>query len=121
MSDNDFTFQIESRLTSHGVYVDEISEVDGGYEISYESISADSDDTVPHREIGRVINVFRDLHDSDWSGAAIDATVTDLDGEPQGSWHVEQEWFDDLHNGDLTEIDFSGRVIDTIERTTSDG
>ncbi len=120
MTDNDFKFRIESRLTSHGVYVDEIDDSGSGYDLTYESVSVDSEGIVPHREIGRVINVFRDLHDDDWSGAAIDATVTDLDGEPQGRWHVEQEWFDELHNGDLTEVDFSEKVIETVEPATDD-
>jgi len=117
MSDDsdDFEFRLESRLTSHGVYVDEVDEDDGSYEVTYESISADSEGDVPHREVGRVINVFRDLHDDDWSGADIDAVVTDLDGAELGRWHVDAEWIDDLHNGDLSEVDFSGKVVDTIE------
>ncbi|MEF8785197.1 MAG: hypothetical protein V5A45_04630 [Haloarculaceae archaeon] len=118
MTDTDFNFQIEARLTSHGVYVDEIEDSDGCYDITYESISVDSEDIVPHREIGRVINVFRDLHDSDWRGTAIEATVTDLDGVVQAHWHVDQEWFDELHNGDLTEVEFSENVIETIEKAT---
>jgi hypothetical protein len=119
MSDTDFEFQIEARLTSHGVYVDELDESNGEYDLTYESISVDAQDAVPHREIGRVINVFRDLHDSDWAGAPIEATVTDLDGEVRGHWHVEPDWLDALHNGDLTEVEFSQKVVETIER--SDG
>ncbi|MFT4921157.1 MAG: hypothetical protein ACI8XM_000352 [Haloarculaceae archaeon] len=115
MTDDDFTFQLESRLTSHGIYVDEVEHAEEGYTLTYESISADNEGVVPHREVGRVINVFRDLHDDDWEGVRIEATVTDLDGESRGRWHAEQEWFDELHNGDLTEVDFSERVIETIE------
>jgi len=114
---DDFAFQIESRLTSHGVYVDTVDESDGTYEVRYESLSADSEGVVPHREVGRVINVFRDLHDDDWSGTDIEAVVTDLDGVELGTWHVEREWFDRLHNGDLTEVEFSERVVETIEVT----
>jgi len=29
--------------------------------------------------------------------------------------HVEPEWIDALHNDDLTEVAFSGKVIETIE------
>ena len=107
--DEDFEFRIESRLTSHGVYVDEVAEREGGYAVTYESISADSEGVVPHREVGRVINVFRDLHDEDWSGADIDAVVTDFEGEERG------RWLDRLHNGDLTEVEFSEKVVETIE------
>jgi hypothetical protein len=58
--------------------------------------------------------VFRDLHDDDWSGIDIDATVLDFEGTEQGTWHVEAAWIDDLHNGDLSETEFSGKVIDTV-------
>ncbi|WP_128225227.1 hypothetical protein [Halobacteriaceae bacterium SHR40] len=112
---DDFEFQIESRLTSHGVYVDQVTETEAGFEITYESVTVDSEEVIPHREVGRVINVFRDLHDDDWEGADISAVVTDFDGNEYGEWMVEQEWFDSLHNGDLTETEFSQKVIETIE------
>ena len=112
--DDDFEFRIEARLTSHGVYVNDVEQGEDSYSIEYESVSLDSEGVVPHREVGRVINVFRDLHEDDWEGAAIEALVTDLEGVPRGEWHVEQEWLDELHNGDLTEVDFSQKVIETI-------
>jgi hypothetical protein len=116
MSDeHDFEFQVESRLTSHGVYVDEVDEGENHYDVTYESVAVDSEGIVPHREVGRVINVFRDLHPDDWAGADIEAEVTDLEGDALGTWHVEAEWIDRLHNGDLSETDFSEMVIETIE------
>ena len=45
----------------------------------------------------------------------IEAEVTDLEGDALGTWHVEAEWIDRLHNGDLSETDFSEMVIETIE------
>lgn len=107
-------FQIEARLTSHGVYVTEFDRDEDTYRLEYESIAADKG-AIPHREIGRVVNVFRDLHPDGWQGADIEATVTDLDGDVQGTWHVEADWFRKLEAGDLTEIEFSRRVIETIE------
>jgi hypothetical protein len=111
----DFEFQVESRLTSHGVYVTEFEEraSDGTYAVTYESIAAEQG-SVPHSEIGRVINVFRDLHADDWTGADIEATVLDLDGDVRGYWYVDEEWFDGLNNGDLTETAFSQRVLETL-------
>lgn len=110
----DFEFQLESRLTSHGIYVERVEEVEGTYEVTYESMAAD-EGVIPHREVGRVINVFRDLHTDDWEGTDISGEVLDLDDRTQGTWHVEASWIDDLHNGDLTELDFSERVIETVE------
>jgi hypothetical protein len=112
---DDLEFQIESRLTSHGVYVDDVTETEDGFEITYESVAVDSEEIIPHREVGRVINVFRDLHDDDWKGGDISAVVTDFDEHKFGEWEVKQEWFDKLHNGDLTEVEFSEKVIETIQ------
>jgi hypothetical protein len=115
---DDFEFQVESRLTSHGVYVTEVEESEGTYEVTYESMAVD-EGVIPHREVGRVINVFRDLHTDDWEGVDISGTVLDLDGNRQGTWHVEAGWIDELHNDDLTELEFSKRVIGTIETAES--
>jgi len=110
----DFEFAVESRLTSHGVYVRTVEDEGDTYRVVYESLAAD-EGAIPHREVGRVINVFRDLHADDWTGVDIEGTVLDLDGNEQGSWHVEADWFDELHNGDLSETAFSQRVIETVE------
>lgn len=104
--------QLEARLTSHGVYVDEV-ERDGGFHLRYESV--DAGDGVPQREIGRVVNVFRDVFGEDWDGERIEATVYDLDGERVGSWHVERAWLRDLAAGELSEVEFSRKVVDAIE------
>jgi hypothetical protein len=104
--------QLEARLTSHGVYVDEV-ERDEGFRLSYESVDAQGG--VPQREIGRVVNVFRDVFGDDWGGERIEATVYDLDGEAVGSWHVEREWLRALAEGELSEVEFSRKVVDAIE------
>jgi hypothetical protein len=120
MSDErDFEFRLESRLTSHGVYVQSVDEQDTGYAVEYESIAGDSEGVIPHREVGRVINVFRDLHPDDWAGVRIDADVTDFEGNKLGSWHVDPDWIDRLHNGDLSEVEFSQLVVDTIDHVES--
>jgi hypothetical protein len=113
--DDGLASRIESRLMSHGVYVDEVAEMEDGYRLTYESVAADGAGAVPHREVGRVINVFRDFHDDDWEGADIEATVTNLEGVELGEWHVDQEWIAALHGGDLSEVEFSQRVIETVE------
>jgi hypothetical protein len=107
--------QLEARLTSHGVYVTD-AELDGAtVALAYESIAADETGGVPHREAGRVINVVRDLLDADES-VGVEATVTDLDGETRGTWRMDPAWLDALEAGDLSEVEFSGKVIDTIEQ-----
>ncbi|MDZ7702433.1 MAG: hypothetical protein U5J98_10465 [Halobacteriales archaeon] len=114
MSDDELATRLESRLMSHGVYVTEFDRTEGRYAIEYESLYADGG-VIPHREVGRVINVFLDLHPDDWSGADIEAVVTDLEGEPQGSWRVERDWFAAMTAGELSETDFSAKVIGTLD------
>ena len=114
MSDEDLATRLESRLMSHGIYVTEFESTADGYRLEYESLYAD-EGVIPHREVGRVINVFRDLHGDDWTGADIDAVVTDLEGEPQGSWRVERDWLAAMNAGELSETDFSAKVIETLE------
>ena len=116
------TEQFEARLTSHGVYVSSVEQDRGRdrederntetIDVEYESIDAGRIGEVPHQEMGRVVNVYRDVADE---SADIEALVTDLDGEPVGTWHVEAEWLDALEAGELSEVDFSGRVLDTID------
>jgi hypothetical protein len=104
--------QLEARLTSHGVYVTEVT-YDDAFSVTYESIH--SEGSVAHREVGRVVNVFRDVFGEDWDGERIEATVLDLDGEEVGTWHVKASWLDALTDGELSEVEFSSRVVDAIE------
>ena len=115
MDEDELAEEIESRLMNKGAYVDEFEHRadDETYAVTYKSVSVDQG-TLSHREIGQVINVFRDLHDDDWTGANIEATITDLDETVRAYWYVDAEWFDELHNGDLSQTEFSQRVLDTV-------
>ena len=114
MSDQeqDFEFLVESRLTGFAVYLTDFAETDEGYTLTYESIAADETGAIPHREVGRIVNVFRDIEPEP---VAIQGTVADLDGRHLGEWHVEREWLERLEDDDLTEVEFSEKVIDSIE------
>jgi len=111
--ETDIAFQIESRLMSHGVYVQAVDDTDG-YELRYESAAANETGRIQHQEVGDVITLIRDLHDDDWTGADIEATVTDFDGNELGEWHVEREWLAALEAENLSETEFSQKVIETI-------
>lgn len=104
--------QLEARLTSHGVYVTSLDAETNHLTITYESVTGGQTGAVPHREVGRVINVVRDLTESP---VEIRGTVTDLDDEPIGDWHAEADWLRALEDGDLSEVDFSQRVLETID------
>lgn len=105
--------RLEARLMSHGVYVTDAALDGETVALAYESIAADETGGVPHREAGRVINVVRDLLESEPVG--VEATVLDLDGDERGTWRMDPAWLAALEAGDLSQVDFSERVIDTIE------
>lgn len=111
-TDGDFEFLLESRLTGFAVYLTGFTETESGYDITYESIAADETGAIPHREVGRIVNVFRDIEDDP---VEIQATVTDLDGEPMGEWQADRDWLAALEDDELTEVEFSEQVIDSIE------
>jgi hypothetical protein len=98
---------------SHGAYMQDVDTTDG-YELTYESASTNETGRIQHQEVGDVITLIRDLHDEDWDGADIEATVTDFDGRELGEWHVEQEWLAALQAEELSETEFSQKVIETI-------
>lgn len=109
--------QFEARLTSHGVYVTSLDRGENGIDLEYESIDAGQIDEVPHQEIGRVINVYREMTDEPTD---INALVADLDGESIGTWRADGEWLDRLADDDLSEVEFSGRVLETIDHDVED-
>jgi len=114
----DLEWQLESRLTGDGVYLTDFSREDG-LELTYESVAVDDTGVVPHREVGRIIQTVREVFGEGWRGERVEATATDLDGRELGEWHVEAAWFAALADGELSEVEFSQRVIDSIEPVES--
>lgn len=110
----DLEWQLESRLTGDGVYLTDFAREEA-LELTYESVAVDETGTVPHREVGRIIQTVQEVFGEDWRGERLEATATDLDGEPRGEWHVAEEWFAALAEEELSEVEFSQRVVDTIE------
>lgn len=114
--DEDREFALESRLTNHGCYLREVAEAGDAYRLTYQSAAADQHGEVPRQQVGDVVNVFRTLFDEvGWPVRGVDATVTDLDDEELGRWRADAEWFEALADGELTEVEFSRRVLDSLE------
>ena len=114
--DDDRAFALESRLTNHGCYLQSIAVEDGTYRLTYQSAAADQHGEIPHQQVGDVVNDFRKLFDRrDWPVRDVAATVTDLDDETLGVWRADADWFDALAAGEMSEVDFSRRVLDSLE------
>jgi len=114
--DDDRTFALESRLTNHGCYLQSVAVEDDAYRFTYQSAAADQHGEIPHQQIGDIVNDFRDLFDQeDWPVRSAEATVTDLADERIGEWRVDADWFDALDAGEISDIEFSQRVLDSLE------
>ncbi|ADJ15391.1 hypothetical protein [Halalkalicoccus jeotgali] len=110
--------QVGYRLMGQGVYFESVEHSTDRIEIDYETVAPG--EGVPHRQIGRVITVFRDAIEEGWEPTTIEARVHDSeDGTLRGTWHMNEEWLYELESGDLSEVEFSGQVLETLEEPRS--
>lgn len=120
---------LENRLMSHGIYVseverlaDETGEPDGepidardGTDVRLEYETIAEVDVVTSDEVGAVVRTLLEIADErEWTPGRLEVASLTTDGDLRGRWHVEGEWFDRLGD-DLSELEFSERVLETIE------
>ncbi len=108
---------IEPTLRTYGVSVETIDE---GDPLAVTYMTAFPGREVHRHEMGRVLNALIDrVEAGEWDPVRVEATVIRSPGDPLGSWTAEPEWFEALVEYDLSETEFSTRVIDTL--THADG
>ncbi|AEH37128.1 hypothetical protein [Halopiger xanaduensis] len=119
---------LENRLMSHGIYVNEVERLADEHEPDGEPIAAGDGtdvrleyetiaevDVVTSDEVGAVVRTLLEIADErEWTPGQLEVTSLTTDGDLRGRWHVEGEWFDRLGD-DLSELEFSERVLETIE------
>lgn len=113
MDQADLRERLEQRLMSHGVYVTDLEVSDGTLHIAYETATPGTG--VPQREVGRVLNRVLEAHEQGWEPMDLKGIVSDIDGEERGTWQADEEWLVGHEAGDLSDVDLSQRVLDTIE------
>ncbi|GAB6879909.1 hypothetical protein JCM17823_21830 [Halorubrum gandharaense] len=105
--------RVEATLRSYGVSVESL---DGGDPLKLTYMTAFPGRSVHKREIGRALNALLDRADAGaWEPVRVEATVVRTPGDELGYWHAEGEWFEALSAGELTETEFSTRVLATLE------
>ncbi|MFC7222416.1 hypothetical protein ACFQKF_04590 [Halalkalicoccus sp. GCM10025322] len=113
-TDDEHLERVSNRLMGRGVYFEAADREEDRLAIEYGTVAPG--DGVPHQQIGKVINAFRELLDEGWEPTTIEATVVNVDDDRRrGSWRMEESWLRALEAGELSEVEFSGRVLDTIE------
>ncbi len=104
---------LEGELRSNGINVESI---DRGSTVELTYMTAFPGEQVTHREMGRVLNTFIDLAEADdWEPTRVEATVVRAPGDVQGTWHAEPEWFEQLLSYQISETEFSTKVLETID------
>lgn len=107
------TADVEAELRSYGINVESLSLGDQ-LELTY--MTAFPGEQVHRREIGRALNALIDTAEAgEWDPVRVEARVVRTPGNPLGSWRAEPDWFDALLADELTESEFSGKVLDTLE------
>jgi hypothetical protein len=112
-ANDDVIEQVGYRLMAQGVYFESVDKHENRIEIEYETIA--SGEGVPHHQIGRMINIFREAVEEGWEPTTIEATAVDGDGAIRGTWRMDVEWLHALEAGELSEIDFSEHVLDSLD------
>ncbi|XVH32148.1 hypothetical protein ACNS7O_02905 [Haloferacaceae archaeon DSL9] len=104
---------LEDELRSYGISVETVDRTDSGLELTY--MTAFPGNEVHRREMGRALNGFLELAETDvWEPERVDATVVRMTDDVLGTWHADPAWFDALLDDDISETEFSTRVLDTI-------
>jgi len=106
---------LEARLRADGLSVESLSEGDP-LEVTY--MTAFPGGSLNEREAGRACVALLDAaEDGEWEPTRVEATVVRSPGDVLGTWHADPEWFEALLADELTETEFSTRVVETISET----
>ena len=119
MTGDERTADVEPALRSYGVSVESI---DGGDPLELTYMTAFPGREVHRGEIGRALNALIDRAEADeWDPVRVEGTVVRSPGDVLGTWHAEAEWFEALARYEISETEFSARVLDTLNETEAEG
>lgn len=112
MTGDEQTAEVEPALRSYGISVEEI---DGGDPLDLTYMTAFPGREVHHGEMGRALNALIDRAEADeWEPVRVEATVVRAPGDVLGTWRAEPEWFEALAAYEISETEFSSRVLETL-------
>ena len=118
MTGDERTADVEPALRSYGVSVESI---DGTDPLDLTYMTAFPGREIHHGEIGRALNALIDRAEADeWEPVRVEGTVIRSPGDVLGTWHAEADWFEALNSYEISETEFSGRVLETVSHETGD-
>ncbi|QAU13855.1 hypothetical protein EKH57_14635 [Halorubrum sp. BOL3-1] len=119
MTGDERTADVEPALRSYGVSVESI---DGGDPLELTYMTAFPGREVHRGEVGRALNALIDRAEAgEWDPVRVEGTVVRSPGDVLGTWHAESEWFEALIGYEISETDFSTRVLDTLDHESDEG
>jgi len=118
MTGDERTADVEPALRSYGVSVESI-DLGDPLELTY--MTAFPGREIHRGEIGRALNALIDRAEADeWDPVRVEGTVVRSPGDVLGTWHAEAEWFEALNSYEISETEFSARVLDTVSHETDE-
>ncbi|SDF44563.1 hypothetical protein SAMN04488067_104221 [Halorubrum xinjiangense] len=119
MTGDERTADLEPELRSYGVSVESI---DGGEPLELTYMTAFPGREIHRGEIGRALNALIDRAEADeWDPVRVEGTVVRSPGDVLGTWRAEGEWFEALMRYEISETEFSSRVLETVSHETEGG
>jgi hypothetical protein len=116
MTGDERTADVEPALRSYGVSVESI-DLGDPLELTY--MTAFPGREIHRGEIGRALNALIDRAEADeWDPVRVEGTVVRSPGDVLGTWHAEAAWFEALNSYEISETEFSARVLDTVSHET---
>ena len=110
---------IEAELRSNGIHVESI---EAGEPVDLTYMTAFPGTELDRGEVGRVCSTFIDLYENErWEPTRVDATVVRSADDVLAYWHADPEWIEDVASGELSEVEFSTLVVETITYPDSSG
>jgi len=115
MTGDERTTEVEPTLRSYGISVEAVEGHDP-LELTY--MTAFPGREVHRGEIGRALNALIDRAKADaWDPVRVEGTVVRSPGDVLGTWHAEATWFEELIAYEISETEFSTRVLETLTHT----
>lgn len=117
MTGDERTTGVEPELRSYGISVESIDGTDP-LDITY--MTAFPGREVHRGEVGRLLNALIDRAEADaWDPVRVEATVVRSPGDVLGTWRAEASWFEELAAYEISETEFSTRVVETLTHADS--
>jgi len=112
LDDGEYIALLESYTESEGVTLE--ASVSGDVVYADHTSSAQPEEQLA-QEMGIVAGSYAGLVSQGWDVDRMEVELIGIDGTPVGAYYVESEWARQLNNDEISDEEFSQRVLETLE------